>query len=769
MKKNHLFYLALFLILTPLTSIFAKQTEIESFIQRVKATANFVPISDIWTLDEHFDKKTFNSKVEKAEALNIDYAKVATLVKNKPFAINLTFPGINGGSYTIELARYDIFSNEFQVHTLGANGKDEVFNYTPGAYYRGTVNGVPGSIAAFSFFNNEVYGVFSIPGEGNYNLVPNVMVGTYFDYNQHYVLYNDQDLKIKDKGPKCGTDELPEPPAALAKTSTIVGNNVYNNCTEVRVFEVGDYALYRTKGNSATNVTNFLTSLFNNQATIYRNEGVGIVLNYLQVNTATDNYQSITTANSGIFLDTFGKVTKNVMHGSDVAILASTALNGGYGALGGVAWVKCMCATYQASNFFGPYAFCDLDNSSVTNFPTYSWDVEVMSHEMGHQVGSPHTHRCCWNPPSRNTAIDGCYTLEGSCSNPGVPTTAVGGTIMSYCHLVSAGTNFSNGFGTQPGDTIRYFIYRTFSSSCGVTYKPNVPMASVNKTINANRECTDQTTGLTYYWNDNNTAAQADDTLVLIIQKFGNSFGDLNTTGFGVSTNTVLRYGSGTGDTILFPAGTGKVSAKNYAMRRYYKITGATNTGTAVEILFPFLLTDTVDVDGSVPGAAPLSNYRMYRVGSTINPNPLLDSFRYTSASNVAIYTYSTTASSSKWSFTSSGTTNFAHLQTTYIAGGGTLFYAYGSILGTENPDLESAGISIYPNPGHDQWFVHVDAQNTSNLHFQLFTVDGKLINDKALQNGATNTIDASSFPIGMYYYRVINDDNVITGSLMKQ
>ena len=35
MKKNHLFYLALLLILTPLTSIFAKQTEIESFILRV--------------------------------------------------------------------------------------------------------------------------------------------------------------------------------------------------------------------------------------------------------------------------------------------------------------------------------------------------------------------------------------------------------------------------------------------------------------------------------------------------------------------------------------------------------------------------------------------------------------------------------------------------------------------------------------------------------------------------------------------------------------
>src|SRR5690606_31001667 len=64
-----------------------------------------------------------------------------------------------------------------------------------------------------------------------------------------------------------------------------------------------------------------------------------------------------------------------------------------------------------------------------------------------------------WN--GNNTAIDGCYTTEGGCSNPGIP--SGGGTIMSYCHLTSAGINFSLGFGTQPGNVMRN---RVSASGC---------------------------------------------------------------------------------------------------------------------------------------------------------------------------------------------------------------------------------------------------------------------------------------------------------------
>src|SRR6476620_400375 len=114
--------------------------------------------------------------------MTIDYTRVAALIEKKSMAISLTFPGINGGSHTLDLARYDYFSNDFEIHAKGANNSDELVSYTPGLYYSGVVSGIEGSISVFSFFKNEVYGVFSIPGEGNYVLVPNTMVGNDYDY-----------------------------------------------------------------------------------------------------------------------------------------------------------------------------------------------------------------------------------------------------------------------------------------------------------------------------------------------------------------------------------------------------------------------------------------------------------------------------------------------------------------------------------------------------------------------------------------------------------
>ncbi len=687
----------------PATGIHAKtNTPIETFINHVRENTAFVPVSNIWQPDNTYDKTAMLQKVQKAQPLTIDYAHVAELMQHNYTAISLVVPGLDGSTYTIDLAQYKFLSNDFQVHVKGTNS-DELYNYIPGVYYSGVVHGIPGSVATFSFFHNEVYGIFSIPGVGNFNIVPNVMVGKYYNYNEHYVVYNDNDLKIKDQGPSCATDRLPiHDSHSTAKTTTLEGDSVYNNCTQVNVFEVGDYALYQTKGSSVTNVTNYLTALFNNQSTLYRNEGILIDLKYVQVDNAVDGWNDITTANSVLFLDKFGYVTGNVLHGCDLAILASTCLNGGYGALGGVAWLQAMCQTYHASDSFGSYAFCDMDNSAVTNFPTFSWDVEVITHEMGHVVGSPHTHRCCWNPPGTgSTAIDGCYTLEGSCAEP-VPLYPVGGgTIMSYCHLTSDGINFTNGFGQQPGDTVRYYIAHHFSSTCGSNYHPYIALSTANRTISANRECTDMNNGTTYYWYDNNTASQNDDTLVLMVKKNGNNIGTLDVSGFSVSANTIVRYGSGTGDTITsFPTGTPGISGRYYGMRRYWSMNATTAPTTPVEVIFPFLPADTSDVNGSVPGAALMANYIFYKANSPVNPNPI-GGFTGATSSSFAAYTYSTTASATHFSITDTTGTHLAHMLMTNLSGGGTGMYAGCSAFPAPTPSLSATA----PCTGTSNWY----------------------------------------------------------------
>src|SRR5690606_31122177 len=89
--------------------------------------------------------------------------------------------------------------------------------------------------------------------------------------------------------------------------------------------------------------------------------------------------------------------------------------------------------------------------------PAYSFGVKIIAHELGHTLGSPHTHACAWN--GDNTAIDGCSMSEGDCPQGPIPNNDVGATIMSYCTNI----NFANGFGPQPALRIRQHIE---ASSC---------------------------------------------------------------------------------------------------------------------------------------------------------------------------------------------------------------------------------------------------------------------------------------------------------------
>lgn len=742
-------------------------TPVEGFINRMRTSNTFKEVSNLWMPDDQFAKTNeMLGYVEKAQPLIINYSNLAQFMDAKNTAIHLVVPGINGGTYSLDLGRYDYFSNSFKVHTLGAGNKEEVFDYTPGLYYSGVVNGIPGSVAAISFFKNEVYGVFSIPGEGNYVLVPNTMMGNSYDYNEHYVLYNDNDLKIKHLAPGCAADELKDPVEAAGKTTTWLNNMVYNSCTQVKIYEVCDYAMYLARGSNVTNVTNYITALFNNKATIYRNEGVPIVINHLQVNTATDAYQSISTASSSRFLTMFGWVTKNVLYGSDCAVLYSTR----YGSMGGVAWLRALCSSYRSSDSGGAYGFCNINNSTLVNFPTYSWNVEVSTHELGHIVGSPHTHRCCWNPPLRRTAIDGCYTIEGTCADPGDPLPSVGGTIMSYCHLTSTGINFSNGFGIQPGDTVRRYIRTRFSSTCGGIYNPTTALSSARRTISANRECTDIAGGdtTTYFWADRNTAALNDDTLVLILKKHNNKIGTLDSAGFSVITGTTARYGSGKGDTLVFPSGVLGVSDKNYSMNRYWKINATSAPTSAVDVLFPFTTADSTDVDGSVPGVAPIGNFRMYRVADPIDPNPEMN-FASSIASNFSIYTNGSTATTNKWALQTIGGTRFARMKMTSLTSGGSGFYAYGSVTSLDQVIDNQTQVYAYPNPTENLWYVTVAEGNGEQLQFQLFATDGKLVGTQEIGSGTVNQIDATNLAPGMYFYRIIAANNVFTGNLQRR
>lgn len=300
---------------------------------------------------------------------------------------------------------------------------------------------------------------------------------------------------------------------------------------------------------------------------------------------------------------------------------------------------------------------------------------------------------------------------------------------------------------------------------CGGVYTPTLTLPKGNTSISANKECTNIATGTTYYWKDNNTADQSDDTLVLAIKKNGNDIGNLNTSGFSVYATTMVGYGSGVGIPVLFPSAK-SLPAPNYAMQRYWKVNTTMVPTSNVEVIFPFLATDSADIAGSSSGHL-LTSYRMYKTDSTVNPDPVTDSFKYATAANVHIYLNDAVASTSRWSLTSDAYGYYAHMLMTKLSGGGTGFYG-SAPNGVENVTSAGKGIYIYPNPTSDKWSVFVE-DNIEPLSFRLYSIDGKLVHTQMLQSGKTNTVDPSGLPEGFYLYRITGSSNAYTGSLVKR
>lgn len=342
--------------------------------------------------------------------------------------VSMSIPTATRSTLNLQLVEVDIDGGTY-VTTMPANQSVKV---NTGRHYRGVIRGDESSLVAISIFEDEVMGFIAANGQ------PNLVLGSLEQSDKH-ILYEDSDLKDQ-LGFACDTPDS-DVEYTEDDLSAVTEGRALSDC--VRMYMEVDNDIYVQKGSSVANVTNFVTGLFNQVATMYANEQINIVLSPLTIWTQTSPYSS--TSSSGMlnqFLANTGSFD------GDLAMLLS------YQASGGIAYVNGLCS----SNPDYSKSFSSI-NSTYQNVPTYSWSVMVITHEFGHLFGSQHTHACAWN--GNNTAIDGCYTTEGSCPSPSIP--SGGGTVMSYCHLTSAGINLNLGFGPQPGNLIRS---RVQNASC---------------------------------------------------------------------------------------------------------------------------------------------------------------------------------------------------------------------------------------------------------------------------------------------------------------
>lgn len=378
---------------------------------------------DLFSVDQSVQKnEAYKAAAEDITVMKLNKSEISRIVSEKPEALEMTFP-FEGKSISVELVKHNIFTQDFKVNT------DKGYtDYKPGVYYQGIVKGDNKSLVAISFFGNDVVGVTSIKEVGN------IVIGKAKN-SEDYLSYND--VKLKGDNPfVCGSDELVENQnLSVSYNPSTMTSKKTSTC--VRIYYEAGYGPYTQNGSNVITTTNWVTAMHNNISTLYENDGITVALSEVFVWTTVDPYTGTPSEILGKFR--LGRTTFN----GDVAQLLRNP------ATTSIAYVNSLCGAYK-------YSYSGV-NSFFSNVPTYSWNIEAMTHEIGHNLGSPHTHDCVWN--GDNTRIDGCGPASGNPGNGTCPSGDLpsdGGTIMSYCHLVgSVGINFANGFGEQPGALIR--------------------------------------------------------------------------------------------------------------------------------------------------------------------------------------------------------------------------------------------------------------------------------------------------------------------------
>ncbi|RYZ45699.1 MAG: hypothetical protein EOP49_24660, partial [Sphingobacteriales bacterium] len=154
-----------------------------------------------------FTKATVNARRTAVDAilkdvsyLTLSATETRQLWQKRPGYLELSLPTSTGAELALELAMLSPLETSFFVTTSESNGQP--VPYEPGAYYRGVIRGVPGSVVALSVFQDEIIAVASTPDKGNFVLgrlnEPGNQTG--------YILYSDKELPPP-QGTICGTTE----------------------------------------------------------------------------------------------------------------------------------------------------------------------------------------------------------------------------------------------------------------------------------------------------------------------------------------------------------------------------------------------------------------------------------------------------------------------------------------------------------------------------------------------------------------------------------
>jgi cysteine-rich repeat protein len=370
--------------------------------------------------------------------LDLDHAALHDL-RTRGTATLEGFPLGAEAAATLDVHRIEPFTKDARIEVDAPTGVATIAAPDT-VYFGGTVAGSSRSVVFLAATADSVHG-FVVRDDRTFPFGPTADGGL-----RSYALRDVDPGKYPGPSDFCANDLHPElpigKPPMRATTASVPAIAHTSDVLEAQV-AVDTDTEFLGKFASPEAAIAYLADLFAAANVVYEQQvQVHLKLNYIRLRSGSDPWSATDTIGQLNEVGDYWTAPENGMPNAanDVVHFIS-----GKPVQGGVAYLEAACDNqfhFGVSQVYGDFDVSD---------PNGIWDVLVVTHEIGHNLGTKHTH--CYNPP-----LDHCYNGEGGCYSGFESLPPGGGTIMSYCHLLPGGlANVDLVFGTTVANTIRDF------------------------------------------------------------------------------------------------------------------------------------------------------------------------------------------------------------------------------------------------------------------------------------------------------------------------
>jgi len=377
------------------------------------------------------------------DAEKYDYLKlIATEQDSVKFASFVQIPGSPGAK--LHLKKFDVFTEDAQLINVNEDGTETLMERPEVIHMHGTVNGDEDSSVVLNFSPHGSIGFIHTQQE-------RFLIEMLHDHAAHAVVTSSKDEPSDDEKKAMAANSATDTLAAPAGAGAFEGDGIQDpdpdnlmlvdaGKTDDGVLEIALECdkkckdLLASKGGSET----YLASVMAGVSQIYSKDlGRSMKISKFR------NWNGASPFDKGTrSLSELVNYYKSNMYGKDqydVGHLFTGIREGG------LAYVGTVCAGSRGVNTGVSSIQGTWKNEGYGTKSSYNWDLIVSAHELGHNMGSGHSHD--YQPPIDECVACAQKSASGSCGGSAARPVSrndarcVEGTIMSYCHLCGGTAN----------------------------------------------------------------------------------------------------------------------------------------------------------------------------------------------------------------------------------------------------------------------------------------------------------------------------------------